>query len=153
MNPFRLATRLTASREAVSRRSYSRMLGGLERGDVRRHEEVGAEGGGAAGSASGGAAGRDAGAAIRVPWRIERRSASGVDVVNVGSAPLRAVRFALGGRGLLGLSLPRTVRPGERLRVVLRGATSDGVRGAPDAVLTLRWFQPDGSELLWPIAL
>lgn len=93
------------------------------------------------------------GGAVGVPWRIERRSASGIDVVNVSDEPLRAARFALAGDGLLGLSLPRTVHPRERLRVVLRGAQSDGARHAPDAILTLRWFHRDGRELLWPIAL
>ena len=135
MNPFRLTTRLAAARDA----------GG---GGPLSHPSLAPTG-----------ARRDAHAevvdttAVYVPWRVERRSASGVEVVNVGDVPLRAARFALAGSGLLGLSLPRTVHPGERLRVVLRGAVSDGVRGAPDAILTLRWFQPDGRELLWPIAL
>jgi len=63
------------------------------------------------------------------------------------------VRFSLAGGGLLGLSLPRTVLPGKRLRVVLRGISAEGALGSPDAMLVLRWFQPDGTELLWPVAL
>ena len=90
---------------------------------------------------------------ITVPWRVARRSASGLEIEHIGDRPLRSARFALAGGGMLGLSLPRTVHPGERLRVVLRGAGPDGVREAPDALLVLRWFQPDGRELLWPIAL
>ncbi|PRI11157.1 hypothetical protein B4915_09895 [Leucobacter massiliensis] len=79
-----------------------------------------------------------------------RRSLSGaIEVEHRGATALFSVRFALAGGGLLGLSLPRTVLPGERIRVVLRGSPVD----APDAMLVMRWFQPDGTELLWPIAL
>ncbi|RGE16233.1 hypothetical protein [Leucobacter sp. wl10] len=92
--------------------------------------------------------------ATAVPWRVVRRSESGViEVEQVGGTPLHSVRFALAGSGMLGLSLPRTVLPGERVRVVLRGAQGVRASAAPDAMLVLRWFQPDGTELLWPIAL
>jgi len=85
---------------------------------------------------------------------VVARSENGVvEIEQRGGGPLRAVRFALAGGGLLGLSLPRTVHPGERLRVVVRGARAAGARESPDAMLVLRWFQPDGTELLWPIAL
>ncbi|WP_125099375.1 hypothetical protein [Leucobacter chromiireducens] len=93
-------------------------------------------------------------AAVPVPWLVTARSASGViEVAHIGETPLLSVRFALAGRGMLGLSLPRTVHPGERLRVALRGAHAEAVSGAPDGMLVLRWFQADGTELLWPIAL
>ncbi len=89
-----------------------------------------------------------------VPWRVVARSARGVvEVEQRGAEPLRAVRFALAGGGMLGLSLPRTVYPGERVRVVMRGVHADGALAAPDAMLVLRWFQADGTELLWPVAL
>ncbi|MCB1273404.1 MAG: hypothetical protein KDB25_03290 [Leucobacter sp.] len=89
-----------------------------------------------------------------VPWRVSARSEHGViEVEHQGSEPLRGVRFALAGEGVLGLSLPRTVHPGERVRAVLRGAAVEGAVAAPDAMLVLRWFEPDGTELLWPIAL
>lgn len=90
-----------------------------------------------------------------VPWRVLARGDDGVvEVEHVGSGPLRAVRFALAGAGMLGLSLPRTVYPGERLRALLRGsAEAVDTAGSADAMLVLRWFQPDGHELLWPIAL
>lgn len=89
-----------------------------------------------------------------VPWRVVARSPLGaIEVEHRGPVPLRAVRFTLAGGGLLGLSLPRTVHPGERMRVVLRGAAADSALRAPDAMLILRWFQADGTELLWPIAL
>lgn len=92
--------------------------------------------------------------ATAVPWRVVTRTASGViEIEHRGDAPLRAVRVTLAGGGLLGLSLPRTVHPGERLRVVLRGTGPEGAVAAPDAMLVLRWFQADGTELLWPIAL
>lgn len=89
-----------------------------------------------------------------VPWRVTARSEHGVIEVELrGDAPLRGVRFTLAGQGMLGLSLPRTVHPGERVRAVLRGSAADRVLAAPDAMLVLRWFEPDGTELLWPIAL
>jgi len=93
-------------------------------------------------------------APVAVPWQVVQRSPQGViEVEQCGGHPLRAVRFSLAGAGMLGLSLPRTVWPGERLRVVLRGTAADSALGAPDAMLVLRWFEPDGTELLWPIAL
>lgn len=91
---------------------------------------------------------------VVVPWRVVRRTGGDVlDLEQCGAQPLRAVRVTLAGGGLLGLSLPRTVFPGERLRVVLRGLSADGARGAGDALVVLRWFERDGRELLWPIAL
>lgn len=99
------------------------------------------------------AAGSEAGA-VEVPWRVVARSASGViEVEHCGDGPLHSVRFALAGEGMLGLSLPRTVYPEERLRVVVRSASGSAVTESADAMLVLRWFQPDGRELLWPIAL
>ncbi len=92
--------------------------------------------------------------AVAVPWRVVNRSISGViEVEHCGAAPLHSVRFALAGSGMLGLSLPRTVHPGERVRVALRGTQSEAAMQAPDAMLVMRWFQADGTELLWPIAL
>ncbi len=91
---------------------------------------------------------------VPVPWVVTQRSAGGVvEVAHRGGAPLASVRFALAGRGMLGLSLPRTVHPGERLRVTLRGVNAETAALSGDAMLVLRWFQPDGTELLWPIAL
>ncbi|MBO1900368.1 hypothetical protein J4H92_00200 [Leucobacter weissii] len=85
-----------------------------------------------------------------VPWRVSRRGTGGaIEFEQCGDGPLRAVRLSLAGGGVLGLSLPRTVHPGERLRVVLREFDA----ASPDAMLVLRWFQPDGTELLWPVAL
>ncbi|WP_152485644.1 hypothetical protein [Leucobacter chironomi] len=96
----------------------------------------------------------EAGGAVEVPWRVIARSVSGViEVEQCGHGPLHSVRFALAGDGMLGLSLPRTVYPEERLRVVVRGATGSAAAASADAMLVLRWFQPDGRELLWPIAL
>lgn len=100
------------------------------------------------------AAVRDDPSAIEAPWRVSQRSASGViEVENMSAAALHAVRFSLAGDGLLGLSLPRTVLPGERLRVALRGTRAEAASDAADSLLVLRWFQPDGRELLWPVSL
>ncbi|MFA5605742.1 MAG: hypothetical protein WDA07_00945 [Leucobacter sp.] len=92
-----------------------------------------------------------------VPWRVERRCGGLVVVEHCGPNPLHSVRFALAGEGILGLSLPRTVLPGERVQVRVHaqgyGPAAEVSGGAADAMLVLRWFQPDGTELLWPIAL
>lgn len=81
-------------------------------------------------------------------WRVVRRTELIVEVEHTGEVPLHSVRFALAGDGVLGLSLPRTVRPGERLSVCVRE-----VRDRSRAMLVLRWFEPGGTELLWPITL
>lgn len=93
-------------------------------------------------------------AAHEVPWRVARHEASGViELENAGNEALLSVRFALAGSGLLGLSLPCGVAPGERLRVVLRGSLAEGAARSNDAMLVVRWFRADGTELLWPVSL
>ncbi|UOQ56765.1 hypothetical protein MUN78_13985 [Leucobacter allii] len=136
MNPFRLSTRLQAP---VRGRRAVRLVPGAD---------------GAASPAAAPAAARESAVAVPVPWRVVARSPAGVvEVEHRGESALHSVRFALAGAGMLGLSLPRTVFPGERLRVALRGTRGDAAVESPDAMLVLRWFQPDGTELLWPIAL
>ncbi|MHA3685409.1 hypothetical protein ACXR2W_14275 [Leucobacter sp. HY1908] len=94
------------------------------------------------------------GAAIAVPWRVVSRSPDGdIEVAHSGRAPAHSVRFALAGGGMLGLSLPGTVLPGERVTVLVRHGEAGVCAAAPDAMLVLRWFEPDGREYLWPIAL
>ena len=90
---------------------------------------------------------------VVVPWRVVRRGLGAIEIEHRGSETAHSVRFALAGAGILGLSLPRVVEPGERVRVALRGVQADAAAAAPDAMLVLRWFQPDGTELLWPIAV
>lgn len=92
--------------------------------------------------------------AYAVPWRVVHREASGiVELVHAGDQAARAVRASFAGQGMLGLTLPRTVHPGERVRLVFRGSAAEAGLSAPDAMLVVRWFDPDGTELLWPIAL
>lgn len=92
-------------------------------------------------------------AAVAVPWRVVARGRGVIEIEHRGSATAHSVRFALSGAGMLGLSLPRTVEPGERVRVVVRGSGAEDASSAHDAMLVLRWFQSDGTELLWPIAV
>ncbi|GAA1315058.1 hypothetical protein GCM10020360_18910 [Nonlabens tegetincola] len=91
--------------------------------------------------------------AVPVPWRVVRRALGTIELEYRGSVAAHSVRFALAGEGMLGLSLPQTVQPGERLRVAVRGVSAERAAAAHDAMLVLRWFQHDGTELLWPIAV
>lgn len=92
-------------------------------------------------------------APVAVPWRVTRRSLGIIEIEHRGAHPAHQVRFALAGAGMLGLSLPSTLHPGERVRVAVRGAHTDAAATAHDAMLVMRWFEPDGTELLWPIAI
>ena len=167
MNPFRLSSRLSATARSAGRpgaREAEREPGargapGAVRGRLRPLPDRGPgadrdpDPDPSLDRAPHAAPGAEA-VAVAVPWRVTVRSRSGViEVEQCGESPLHAVRFSLAGGGMLGLSLPRTVLPGERVRVVLRGRSADGALAAGDAVLVLRWFQPDGRELLWPISV
>lgn len=92
-------------------------------------------------------------AAYPVPWHIEARDEHG-DIVleNRSEHTLRSVRFTLAGDGMLGLTLPQSVNPGERVTATVRGVLdSVGEPMDPTAMLVVRWLEPDGTELLWPI--
>lgn len=94
------------------------------------------------------------GAAIAVPWQVVSRTPDGgIEVQHCGRSPAHSVRFALAGDGMLGLSLPSTVLPGERVSVHVRSGAARDCAAAGDAMLVLRWFEVDGREFLWPIAL
>ena len=88
-----------------------------------------------------------------MPWSVVSRGLGIIEIEHRGHEAAHQVRFALAGAGMLGLSLPCTVQPGERVRVAVRGTRADEAAAAHDAMLVLRWFQPDGTELLWPIAV
>ncbi|MGO2139737.1 MAG: hypothetical protein ACTH30_04935 [Leucobacter sp.] len=90
---------------------------------------------------------------VPVPWSVVRRAIGVIEIEHRGSETAHSVRFALAGAGMLGLSLPRAVQPGERIRVAVRGAQAEEASAARDAMLVLRWFEPDGTELLWPISV
>lgn len=102
---------------------------------------------------SAGVGAEDERAPVVVPWRIIRRTLGVIEIEYRGTEPAYSVRFALSGAGLLGLSLPAFVEPGARLRVAVRGAHVDDATAGSDAILVLRWYQTDGTELLWPIAI
>lgn len=91
--------------------------------------------------------------AVPVPWRVVRRALGIIEVEYLGTEAAYSVRFALAGAGLLGLSLPSTVLPQTRLRLAVRGQSAADAAEASDALLVLRWYQSDGTELLWPIAV
>lgn len=92
-------------------------------------------------------------AAYPVPWHIGARDERG-DIVleNRSEHTLRSVRFTFAGEGMLGLTLPQSVGPGARVTATVRGVLgAEGEPIDPAAMLVVRWLEPDGTELLWPI--
>ncbi|MFF8817524.1 hypothetical protein ACF07D_05935 [Leucobacter sp. NPDC015123] len=136
MSPFRLSTRTMPARVLASASG------------ARASPELGS-GSGPGGSDQSGSTPH----AVPVPWNVVRRRLGVIEIEHCGAEVAHSVRFALSGAGMLGLSLPTTVHPGSRIRVAVRGARADEAIAAHDAMLVLRWFQPDGTELLWPIAV
>ena len=87
--------------------------------------------------------------AYPVPWRVTAREPDrSVTLHNAGGERLSFVRFAVAGTGSLALTLPRHVAPGQTCFVELREPY-----GAPDTLITVRWFRPDRSEYLWVLSL
>lgn len=133
MNPFRLTSRTRPPPKAASR--WRANIGAAVRARAAPHVT-------------------EPGAAIAVPWQVvSRTSDGGIEVQHCGRAPAHSVRFALAGDGMLGLSLPGTVLPGECVSVFVRRGAARDCAAAGDAMLVLRWFEVDGREFLWPIAL
>lgn len=153
MNPFRLSTRVRPSPKLTRGGPASISAAVRARASPPGSSDAVRAGSGA-GEHFGAHAGERPGAAIEVPWRISARSATGmIEVEHRGAGPAHSVRFALAGNGVLGLSLPGTVLPGERVRVVVRGGAAGECAASAGAMLMLRWFEADGREFLWPIAL
>ncbi|WP_166986221.1 hypothetical protein [Canibacter zhoujuaniae] len=88
--------------------------------------------------------------AVTVPWGVGRDAVGRLRAVtNVSNRRLRGVRLMCAGEGLFSQSLPVSLDPGETLRVLYQ--QTEEMRD--DGVLVLRWFEPDGGEMLWSVPL
>lgn len=83
----------------------------------------------------------------RIPFAFDRASAPRFRLSNTGRETLRGVTVTLTGSGVMPAGLPRVLRPGEHLELVVRG---DDL--ARDTVLVVRWLRPSGEEYLWRVA-
>jgi hypothetical protein len=83
----------------------------------------------------------------RVPFDFDRASAPRFRVRNRSPETLRGVTATLLGSGVMPAQLPRLLRPGEQLELVIRG---DDL--ARETALVIRWIRPDGEEYLWRVA-
>lgn len=83
--------------------------------------------------------------AYAVPWLVvEREHGRSVTIMNQSVERLRFVRVGLAGSGVLRLSPPKHIEPGQSLRIELTEAGS-GV----DTLATVRWLRGDEAEYLW----
>jgi hypothetical protein len=84
--------------------------------------------------------------AYRVPWNFDR--GDGIyRLRNLGRERLTGVMFSLHGSGVMPVSAPSTLEPGDVLEIVISG--SDLAR---NTIGVVRWFRPDGQEYLWRVS-
>jgi hypothetical protein len=83
----------------------------------------------------------------RIPFTFDRASAPHYYLRNTSRETLRGVTVSLLGSGVMPAALPRVLRPGEHLELVIRGEDL-----ARDAVLVIRWLRSSGEEYLWRVA-
>ncbi|MGO1571028.1 MAG: hypothetical protein ACTHW9_07160 [Canibacter sp.] len=89
--------------------------------------------------------------AVPVPWQVERDRHFRVRALtNIGAEPLRRVRLVLCGGTQLALTLPASVKPGERLQIWGDAESFAGAVTEPDAMWVVRWVDQLERELLWP---
>jgi hypothetical protein len=89
----------------------------------------------------------DRGFARRVPWHVDRSAPPVYRLVNTGRDVLRGVSVSVSGRARLRVSAPTSVGPGESVAAIVFGRELER-----DAVMVVRWFQPDGREYLWHVS-
>jgi hypothetical protein len=83
----------------------------------------------------------------RIPFAFERTRAPHYRLRNMGSEAVRGVTATLLGSGVMPAGLPRALRPGEHLELVIRGEDL-----ARESALVIRWLRPNGEEYLWRVA-
>jgi len=86
--------------------------------------------------------------AYAVPWVFDRTDGPPLfALTNAGGEVLHAISLHLLGSGTMLCRAPITMRPGDRVRIVIR---ADDL--ALNTVLVVRWFRPDGDEYLWRVS-
>lgn len=85
--------------------------------------------------------------AYLVPWRVDRRHAPTVRLINTGAEPLWGVTLSLSGAAVMRATAPKRVAQGECLAVTVRGRDIER-----DTVMYVRWFRPSGEEYLWRLS-
>jgi hypothetical protein len=83
----------------------------------------------------------------RVPFAFDRACAPHYRLRNLGGEPVRGVTATLVGSGVMPAGLPRALRPGEHLELMIRGEDL-----ARESALVIRWLRPNGDEYLWRVA-
>ena len=83
----------------------------------------------------------------RVPFVFDRSRAPRFILLNAGGEVVRGVTATLLGRGVMPAGPPRSLRPGERLELAIRGEDL-----ARETTLVIRWLRPNGEEYLWRVA-
>ena len=83
-----------------------------------------------------------------MPFRFERYiAASSHRLLNVSDETVHGVTFVLHGPGLLAVSAPATLSPGDGVEVTI--AARDLARST---ILVVRWFRHDGLEYVWRVS-
>ncbi|MCU1507744.1 MAG: hypothetical protein JWR53_368 [Glaciihabitans sp.] len=86
--------------------------------------------------------------AYRVPWAFDREPEAGRYALrNLGQEVLGGVTLALFGAGVMPVSAPATLAPGDVLELSISGHDL-----ARDTVGVVRWFRPSGQEYLWRVS-
>ena len=85
--------------------------------------------------------------ACRVPWHVDRSAPPLYRFVNTSPHVLRGVSVSVSGRARLQVSGPAAVHPGEAVAATVTGKDLER-----DAIVIVRWLQPDGLEYLWQVS-
>lgn len=86
--------------------------------------------------------------AYRVPWRVDRRHAPTLLLVNDGPEPLCAVSVTISGAAIMRATAPRDLALGGGLPITVRGHDTER-----NTVLIVRWCRPNGDEYLWRVSV
>ena len=82
-----------------------------------------------------------------LPFIFDRSRAPVFRLRNMSLEPVRGVTATLLGSGLMAAGLPRMLRPGEQLELLIRGEDL-----ARESTLVIRWLRVNGDEYLWRVA-
>lgn len=83
-----------------------------------------------------------------MPFRVFRDPAANrYRLTNASAEVVRAVTLTLHGTGLMAVSAPTALSPGESIELHIVAADL-----ARATIVVIRWFRPDGVEYLWRMA-